>query len=102
MWESTFFVDFQGLWEERETALYFPLFPSGRHFHRWGVIGFWDVIRPIDSTRVFLVTPLSLLVWIFVSCFRSCCAFTVASAWLRRLFSTIAVWLTRWSLLKTR
>ena len=26
--------DFQGLWEERETALCFPRFPSGRHFHR--------------------------------------------------------------------
>src|SRR5271168_1360559 len=58
MWESTFFVDFQGLWEERETASCFPRFPSGRHFHRGGAVGFWDVIRPIDSPRVLLVSAL--------------------------------------------
>jgi ADP-heptose:LPS heptosyltransferase len=34
MWESPYCVDFQGLWEERETASCFPRFPSGRHFHR--------------------------------------------------------------------
>ena len=34
MCEITALGDFQGLWEERETALCFPLFPSGRHFHR--------------------------------------------------------------------
>jgi hypothetical protein len=34
MWKSLFFSDFQGLWEARETALCFPRFPSGQHFHR--------------------------------------------------------------------
>ena len=27
------FIDFQGLWEGRETAYRFPGFPSNRHFH---------------------------------------------------------------------
>jgi hypothetical protein len=35
MWESQFCGDFQGLWKETETALCFPLFPAGRHFHRF-------------------------------------------------------------------
>ena len=58
MWESTFFVDFQGLWEERETALCFPLFPSGRHFHRDRRGAFRFVVRPIELTRVLLVGDL--------------------------------------------
>ena len=33
MWESTYCVDFQGLWEEWD-SLIVPRFPSGRHFQR--------------------------------------------------------------------
>jgi prephenate dehydratase len=39
MWKSLFFSDFQGLWEERETASCFPRFPSDRHFHHFRVRG---------------------------------------------------------------
>jgi hypothetical protein len=35
MWESTFFVDFQGLWEGWDGFIV-PRFPSARHFHRFG------------------------------------------------------------------
>ena len=57
--------------------------------------------RPTSSSiamhsRYIQIHPLySLLVRIFGSCFRSCCAFTVVRACRSRLFSTMAVWLTR-------
>ena len=44
------------------------------------------LVAESSCSRVF-----SLLVITFVSCLRSCCALTNASAWPRRLFSTIAV-----------
>ena len=56
MWESTFCVDFQGLWEEWDGFIV-PLFPSGRHFHRGRRRDFRFVIRPVELTRVLLIAP---------------------------------------------
>jgi hypothetical protein len=58
MCEITALGDFQGLWEERETASCFPPFPSGRHFHRFGWGECFFVIGPVQLTRTFLIPTL--------------------------------------------
>ena len=58
MWEAPFFGSFQGLWEERGTALRCPRFPSDRHFHRGARARFLDVIRTTSRSRVLLVAGL--------------------------------------------
>jgi hypothetical protein len=73
--------DFQGLWEEMETAFCFSRFSSGRHFHRRrGRRDLCFVIWPINLAGRFLYPPLSLLVMTFGKRLMSCLAFTVASA----------------------
>ena len=55
MWESTFFVDFQELWEEWD-GLIVPRFPSARHFHRRRRLALWFVLFSVHWARVLLVS----------------------------------------------
>ena len=48
---------FQGLWEGWDGFIV-PRFPSDRHFHRGARARFLDEFRPVDRSRVLLVTSL--------------------------------------------
>ena len=61
MWESTYLVDFQGLWEGWDSFIV-PPFPSGRHFHRGHGCVFRFLVGSVQLTRVLLVSALCAVV----------------------------------------
>src|SRR5260370_40292871 len=105
MCEITALGDFQGLWEGWETDSFIvglPCFPSGRHFHRGRRHDFRFIVGPVKLPASLLIAELLAVGPYLRLMFDVLLCLTTVSAWPSRLFSTTAVWLTRWSLLKTR